>query len=181
MAWIPDEDIESGQWAAAGRYVAAVSRNSQWWVGDWICCGNARWGERYADAARLTGYDVQSLRNMAHVASRFPPELRRPDLSWSHHAAIAQLEPDEQLEWLARAAELRLSVADLRLEVRMAERVRTAQATPAAGPNDTDLANGAESDEGGAKVEVTCPGCGRQLYVRTDVGTVTVNTRTDSS
>jgi hypothetical protein len=55
---------------------------------------------------------------MAWVASRFDLSLRNDRLSWSHHVLLAPLEPDEQRRWLRRAGEERLSVADLRLELR---------------------------------------------------------------
>jgi hypothetical protein len=41
--------------------------------------------------------------NMAYVAGRFAPERRRAELSFSHHAEVAALAPDEQEEWLDRA------------------------------------------------------------------------------
>ena len=52
--------------------------------------------------------------NMVYVATRFEAERRRERLSWSHHAELAALEPDDQEQWLTRAEEQRLSVRDLR-------------------------------------------------------------------
>lgn len=118
VAWAPGGDLDRADWLAAGRRLGAIGRCSQWWIGDWVRYGTSRWGEKYAEAARITGYDVASLRNMAWVASRFGQELRNDQLSWSHHVLLAPLEPDSQREWLTRAADERLSVADLRLELR---------------------------------------------------------------
>jgi hypothetical protein len=121
VAWAPREDLGQAEWLAAGRRLGAIGRCSQWWIGDWVRYGAARWGERYAEAARITGYDVATLRNMAWVASRFDLSLRSDKLSWSHHVLLAPLNSGEQRRWLERAAAERLSVADLRLELRVAE------------------------------------------------------------
>lgn len=120
VSWSPQGDLGQAEWLAAGRRLGAIGRCSQWWIGDWIRYGASRWGERYAEAARVTGYDVASLRNMAWVASQFNSSLRSDELTWSHHVLLAPLEPEEQRLWLDRALEERLSVADLRLELRVA-------------------------------------------------------------
>jgi hypothetical protein len=113
--------------------------------------GTSKWGEKYADAARVTGYDVASLRNMAWVASRFEPSLRSDKLTWSHHVLLAPLEPEEQRHWIERAAQSRFSVADLRIELRMAER------------KGKQPGEGHTAEGGGSKV--ACPYCGHELVV----------------
>lgn len=70
------------------------------------------------EAARVTGYDVTSLRNMAWVAAQFDLSLRSDKLSWSHHVLLAPLSIEEQRHWIEVAEGERLSVADLRLELR---------------------------------------------------------------
>ncbi len=150
VAWRPREELDERQWAHIGRRLSAINKASQWWVGDWLRYGMARWGEKYADASRITGYDVPSLRNMAWIASEFPLSRRRDDLTWSHHAAVAGLDQEEQDEWLTHAADRRLSVADLRLEVRSYQRRKA------------DLGGEAAKD---SEVEecAICPACGQRL------------------
>ena len=118
VAWIPQEDLGQAEWLSTGRRLGTIGRCSQWWIGEWIRYGNARWGEKYAEAARVTGYDVASLRNMAWVAAQFDLSLRSDKLSWSHHVLLAPLELEDQRHWIERAEGERLSVADLRLELR---------------------------------------------------------------
>ena len=118
IAWIPQQDLGHTDWLATGRRLGAIGRCSQWWIGDWVRYGTSKWGEKYAEAARVTGYDVASLRNMAWVASRFDLSLRNDKLTWSHHVLLAPLDAGAQREWLSRASRERLSVADLRLELR---------------------------------------------------------------
>jgi hypothetical protein len=109
------------EWLAAGMRLGAMGRANGWWIGDWIRYGLTRWGEKYSEAARVTGYDTHTLRNMAYVASRFDSSLRRDKLSWSHHAVLAPYEPQKQQHWLDRCEEDRLSVADLKAELRQTQ------------------------------------------------------------
>lgn len=131
-----------------------MGRGVGWWLGDWLNFGNAAFGEKYRRAARVTGYDVQTLMNMAYVAARFPAERRRERLSWSHHAELAPLAADEQDRWLDRALEDRLSVRCLRTEVRRAR---------ADGPAAETSAPSARAQAVELPADRTCPRCGCSL------------------
>jgi hypothetical protein len=115
--------MDARAWIQVGHRLGSMARCSQWWLGDWIGYGIARWGEKYKQAARSTGYDVQTLRNIAYVARHVDVSRRRDNLSWSHHAEVCALEPEEQDRWLDLAADQRMSVSDLRLELRAARRL----------------------------------------------------------
>ena len=65
------------EWVEQGRWLGAIGRGSGWWIGDWVRYGSVRYGDKYAAAAQVTGYDVQSLMNMSYVASRFDASRRR--------------------------------------------------------------------------------------------------------
>jgi|SRR5580700_5512818 hypothetical protein len=149
VGWAPSVDMGLAEWSAVGRRFGEIGRCSQWWLGDWIHYGNAKFGERYSRAVRLTGYDVQSLMNMVYVASRFEIYRRRENLSWSHHATVAPLDISSQEYWLSRAVADKLSVADLRVELRTRRR-----ALKAAGPDD----EGSDDAPGGDAL--VCPNCG---------------------
>jgi hypothetical protein len=151
IAWVPQGDLGHSDWLATGRRLGTIGRCSQWWIGDWVRYGTSKWGEKYAEAARVTGYDVASLRNMAWVASRFDQSLRNDKLTWSHHVLLAPLDLDLQREWLSRASEERLSVADLRLELRA---VREGGKQSSRGGEDT------AGEQGELAV---CPHCGHAL------------------
>jgi hypothetical protein len=155
VAWVPPADLEQGEWLSAGRRLGAIGRCSQWWIGDWIRYGSGRWGEKYTEAARVTGYDVASLRNMAWVAAQFDLSLRSDKLSWSHHVLLAPLQQDEQQRWIARAVEQRLSVADLRLELR-------------ARGNGGRKGQAAAGDGSPEQGEGVCPHCGHKLNEPSD-------------
>ncbi len=150
VAWQPPGGLGQAEWLSTGRRLGAIGRCSQWWIGDWIRYGTARWGEKYSEAARVTGYDVASLRNMAWVAAQFDSSLRSDKLSWSHHVLLAPLTADEQRSWIERAIDERFSVADLRLELR----------AKGYGSRGEKAAAGGGSQGQGDDV---CPHCGHKL------------------
>lgn len=152
VAWEAQGDLGRAEWLATGRRLGTIGRCSQWWIGDWIRYGNAKWGEKYAEAARVTGYDAASLRNMAWVASRFDVSLRSDKLSWSHHVLLAPLEPDERRAWLERASRERFSVNDLRQALRGLR--EGGSESPA------EEAGGAAADRRDPGI---CPQCGHRL------------------
>lgn len=140
-------------WLSAGTRLGGLSRLSNWWVGDWLRYGAAKWGAKYVAAAKITGYDPHSLENMVYVASRFDVSLRRENLSWSHHSIVAALEPEEQAYWLDLATEGRLSVNDLRIELKATQRAIKRDTVP-----DVGLA------ESGTSADLAvCPRCGFKL------------------
>lgn len=154
VAWAPPQDLEYPDWVTSGRRLGAMGRCSPWWLGDWIRYGNARFGERYARASRITGYDVQTLMNMVYVASRYEISRRRENLSWSHHETLAALDEDDQEHWLDRAVGERLSVSDLRVELRSVRRDGRRGAT------------GATRQRAGNGEVVVCPNCGQAVLLR---------------
>ncbi len=155
VGWTPKGELGIAEWSAVGRRFGEIGRCSQWWLGDWIHYGNLRFGERYSRAAKLTGYDAQSLMNMVYVASRFEISRRRENLSWSHHATLAALERESQEHWLDRAAAEHMSVADLRVELRGTRRALKAVA-------ESHAAGAAAEPKGESEptASVVCPTCG---------------------
>ena len=151
VAWQPRQALSLSQWVADGQRLGAIGRGVNWWLGDWLRFGNHKFGERYARASRITGYDVQTLMNMVYVATRFEAPRRRDRLSWSHHAELAALDEASQDEWLTRAEDERLSVRDLRAELRRVTRANESEALAAASPEDA------------REPCHLCPNCGHQL------------------
>lgn len=158
VAWCPDRELDISEWANVGRRFGMVNRCSAWWIGDWINYGSAKFGEKYSLASKITGYDAQTLMNMVYVASRFEISRRRENLSWSHHETVASLDAVDQDSWLDNAAKHKMSVADLRLELRARHRSDEAPSVhtsePAGDENHDSLAS------------ISCPNCGYQISRR---------------
>lgn len=153
ISWKPTHELDLQEWATAGRRLGAVSRSIQWLLGDWIAYGNMKFGERYARAAQITGYDKQSLMNMVYVASRFNSSRRRENLSWSHHEAVAALDEEGQGYWLDQALAHRWSVADLRTMLRSMRQKN----------DDRGAGKFTSSEEHLAPHSVKCPRCGTKV------------------
>lgn len=155
-AYVIQGKLPFGDWVLHGRRLGVIGRSAGWWIGDWLRYGNAKYGERYAHAATITGYDTQTLMNMVYVASRFDGARRRAGLSWSHHAEVAALPPDEQERWLTRAESDRLSVRCLREELRRERRAINAG-------REGHLPARAGARESASASHVRCPACGEVL------------------
>jgi signal transduction histidine kinase len=149
IAWTTSQELDSHQWAIAGRRLGVVGRCVQWLLGDWLAYGNSRFGERYARASQITGYDPQTLMNMVYVASRFPISRRRETLSWSHHETLAAMAREEQDRWLDDAAVHHWSVSDLRTMLRASRRkslvLEASEAGAASGSQREVQGSGADS------------------------------------
>lgn len=179
VTWQARGELEFDHWEQQGRWLGAVGRGCGWWIGDWLRYGNARYGEKYRAAARITGYDTQSLMNMVYVASRVEPSRRRENLAFSHHAELAALPAQEQEKWLDRIETERLSVRALRSALRGAEPAPAEPAAPErtcpeqAPPGAKNAPSGAravgEAAEAGSEApkagvaRVVCPNCGYRL------------------
>jgi hypothetical protein len=151
VSWAPQRRLELEEWARQGRWLGGLVRAGQWWLGDWLRYGNAAWGERYTAAASITGYDPQTLMNIAYVASRFEAPRRRETVSFSHHAELAALPVEEQERWLDRVQQRALTLRALRAELRAARRLRA----------------GARADNPAAASsgpETVCPACGHRFH-----------------
>lgn len=117
------------EWEDIGYQLKNVEGAIQFWVGDWINFGERKWGEKYLEAVRMTGYDYETLRWHSYVAKRtqFVPQgtdlpentiLRRDGLSFTHHKEVAALAPVVANRLLDKAEADALTVSELRAEVR---------------------------------------------------------------
>lgn len=155
VAWLGHIQLSLEEWETYGTRIGLMSKSTNWWLGDWVRFGQRRYDLRYREAAEISGYDEQTLMNLAYVAGRFSTSRRREALSWSHHAELAKLEPADQDAWLDRATVECLSVRKLRGAVRGAERERRAgPAVPAKHDEPESVPIGAD---------LVCPHC-RQTF-----------------
>jgi hypothetical protein len=158
-SWAAQRELHLKEWLEQGRRLGVLGRGVAWWIGDWLRYGNERYGERYARASRATGYDAQSLMNMVYVASRFEPAKRREALSWSHHAEVAPLDPEDRDSWLDLAETQRLSVRSLRVELRAFRRQRPLRAAAAHRDTGRALARPAPAPPPDERPRIVCPNC----------------------
>lgn len=93
-----------GQWHEIVRFA----------IGDALLIGPELYGDEAYQAFEAMHLSEDARLEYRRVASQVPRSRRRKGLSWSHHRAVASLEPAEQKTWLRRAAEEGLSHHALR-------------------------------------------------------------------
>lgn len=132
---MPD-DLSEVEWYNLGRALLALEGSVQFWLGDWSIAFRKEWGEMYDQLAAETGYTPDTIKDYVYVCRAVQKSLRNDNLQFGHHKAVAPLTPQQQIEWLARAAEgddgVPWSVSRLRQEIASARQKR---------PNITPLFN----------------------------------------
>ena len=106
------------EWQNCGEFLKRAEKSVQFWIGNWLNYGEKKYGEMYTQAIDETDYEEKTLRNAKWVSSKVELSRRRDNLTFSHHAEVAQLSPQEQEFWLDKAADENLSVRDLRQAIR---------------------------------------------------------------
>ena len=91
-------------------------------IGDWLKCGEGRpkWGDKYETAVEAFGLAGETLRKYKEVSSAFKFGVRAPNLSWSHHQALAYQPADVRKKLLKEAEPAR---GELGASVRLIEAV----------------------------------------------------------
>lgn len=114
---VPD-NYSFDDWQSLTAGLFEVEKRHKWWIGDCLRHGEARWGERYAQAIDC-GVNYNTALNYNYVANRFSDLSRRRDnLSWSHHAEAAALPAGEGDRVLTLAEECSWSVHELRAYIK---------------------------------------------------------------
>ena len=99
------EDLSFEEWAKLGETLKVVHRATLFWIGDWLNYGERKYGEMFAQAIDATYYSLSTLQTAKWVSDRIECSIRMESLTWNHHQLVAPLEPEEQGQWLERAAQ----------------------------------------------------------------------------
>ena len=95
-------DLPREKWLEIGELLARSESTLHWHTVDWWAFGTHQYGERY-QAAELLPLAAHTYENLASVARAFQETSRRREsLSFSHHAEVARLPPEEAdrlLDW----------------------------------------------------------------------------------
>lgn len=113
----PDMTLE--QWKSAGWQLCRGVHRLNWLIGDWWVFGETQYGDRAAAAAEgIFELEFQTLMKLGTVSRAFETFRRRKELSWTHHAEVASLEPEIADALLDKAMRCGLSSRDMRREAR---------------------------------------------------------------
>lgn len=102
-------------YASIGALLFTWGEGWRWAVGDWLIQGVGNHGDEFYQISDVLGLSIRSRQQMMRVSERIPPGPRRrvPELRWSHHRAVASLEPDEADSWLEKAIKHKWTKAEL--------------------------------------------------------------------
>ena len=114
-------DVSKEEWMDVFKALKQVEGCVQFWIGDCLAYRQQKWG-MYDDIAEETGYDKKYLTEIKSVADKVKSPLRSGNLSWTHHREVASLPPEKQELFLNMAVENKLSVRDLRNEIKKEKR-----------------------------------------------------------
>lgn len=160
-------DLTPTGWRDLGQFFGKLGRRVNWYIGDWLNWGEdnlvvrddegvivssgedaaAALGvesttrDRYDEAQQITGLDHGTLLNISSLCRKVARSRRRKELGFWIHAEVAPLEPEEQIEWLARTIEEGWNRSSLRDAIREAKN-----------PTTPDDGGGGGDDEGSGGV-----------------------------
>ena len=105
-------DLSWEEWEGIGATLDRIAGAHMWWIGDWWAFGEHRYGERAAQVTDKSKFKLYM--DAGWVSRSVETSLRNEVLSWNHHRVVAPLEPEQQAQLLAEAAEKEWSVRDIR-------------------------------------------------------------------
>ena len=107
----PDAEIETLEPEAAKLFF--MQRNINWWLGDLINFGEARWGDDIWQAIPEDASETMLGRFVAH-SKKIKPTDRVPGASWTMHSICAKIEPQLRKAVLNHAANERMDTEEFR-------------------------------------------------------------------
>lgn len=117
--YLTDPNISYNQLEAVGGLLGRMHQSLRFAIGDYLRLLEERFPEKFSQGAEVLGISEEGMREYLRVSEKVPRSVRREKLSWSHHRAVAALEPPEQKQWLKRAEDERLSHHQLRDRLRV--------------------------------------------------------------
>ncbi len=109
-----------------GQVLKFFDRSIPWALGDWWNAAKAKFREEAVQLLDEHDVKLKSVQNKGAVCVKFPTSRRRDVLHFSHHEAVAGLEPPQQERFLDSAIERGWTVPQLRLAVRKWKRDKLA-------------------------------------------------------
>lgn len=124
---LTNPDLSYDEFEAIGFLLGRMHQSLRFAIGDWLVLGEKLFPALVYQAAEALGISEEGMREYLRVSERVPRSTRRKTLSWSHHRAVASLEPAVQKDWLKRAVDQNMSHHQMR------DALRESGATPPVG------------------------------------------------
>ncbi|GAH16322.1 unnamed protein product, partial [marine sediment metagenome] len=102
------------EWKSLMFTLNAMNESGGFWRGDLYLAGEQWFGENQASSIfDPTNWNVKTWQNNASVCRRIPTSLRREQLSYTHHAIVAYLDPEQMKHYLDVAEQQKLNTREL--------------------------------------------------------------------
>ncbi len=130
--YLTDPDITYTQLEAVGGLLGRMHQSLRFAIGDWLLLMEDRFPEKWSQGVEVLGISEEGMKEYLRVSQKVPRSIRRENLSWSHHRAVAALskvssdgkiesDVNSQKQWLDRAETQHLSHHQLRDALRTEE------------------------------------------------------------
>jgi len=149
-ALIINKNITFDEWEAIGQQLGAMGKGLMFWIGDWLTYGEQAFADKYSQAMDITGYSYRTVRQAKYIATKFTPEMRKSNLTFTHYTAVAGEEQEVAVRLLNDASNQNMTVDELKEH-------RKGQHHPV---DQNQLAS-----PGSTKHTVTCPHCNETFEI----------------
>ena len=116
--YLTNPDLTYDQLEAVGGLLGRMHQSLRFAIGDWLLLVEERFPAEFGQASEVLQISEDGRREYLRVSQQVPRSVRREELSWSHHRAVAALEPPEQQQHLDAAVAEGLSHHQLRDRLR---------------------------------------------------------------
>lgn len=108
------DDTPYPDWLAIGRDLATRKRSIDWLIGDWLVFGRGHFSDQIELALEDMALDPNMVRRFEKTAKAIPAHCRDSELSFEHHAHVADMPLQEALPLLKRAHDEKLDPRQFR-------------------------------------------------------------------
>ena len=89
--YLTNPDLTYNQLEAVGGLLGRMHQSLRFAIGDWLMLMEARFPDKFSQAAEVLGISEAGMQEYLRVSQKVPRSIRRENLSWSHHRAVAAL------------------------------------------------------------------------------------------
>ena len=115
---IAENDIlEADDIAGILDFGTGLKSSASWVIGDMIVWARENANDEWINHLS-NRVDLDTCNNYASIARKVPRSRRRANLSFTHHAAVSKLDPEQQNEWLEKAEREGMSRDELRQAIK---------------------------------------------------------------
>lgn len=112
-------DITYNRAEALAAFFGTLRDAAAWAIGDLLVYADAAYGaDEIYQLGEATGREPPTVGRYMRVSARVGAQVRRRELSWTHHRVVAKFDsPDEQTRWLDKAVQKRWTAGELQEQI----------------------------------------------------------------